>query len=63
VVQAAAAAAWDEGADFRAELARSPEVAELLSDEELHSLFEPERSLRNLGGVFERLEKLPVEDE
>jgi len=63
VVQAAAAAAWDEGADFRAELARSPEVAELLSDEELHALFDPERSLRNLGGVFERLEKLPVEDE
>jgi adenylosuccinate lyase len=61
-VQRASTAAWDEGADFRAELGTNPEVQRLLSPEELNQLFDPERSLRNLGGVFERLEKLPVED-
>jgi len=62
IVQRAAAAAWDEGADFRAELGQNPEVQRLLSPEELNTLFEPERFLRNLGGVFEKLEKLPVEE-
>jgi adenylosuccinate lyase len=63
IVQRASAAAWDEGADFRSELGTSPEVRELLSADELNELFEPERYLRNLGGVFERLEKVPVEGE
>ncbi|HEY7401193.1 MAG TPA: adenylosuccinate lyase [Actinomycetota bacterium] len=63
IVQHASAAAWDEAADFRAELGRSPEVARALSSEDLDRLFDPARSLRNLGGVFERLEKLPVEGE
>ena len=62
IVQRAAAAAWDDGADFRAELGQNPEVQRLLSPEELNALFEPERFLRNLGGVFEKLEKLPVEE-
>jgi adenylosuccinate lyase len=62
IVQRAAAAAWDEGADFRAELGQNPEVQRLLSPEELNGLFDPERFLRNLGGVFEKLEKLPVEE-
>jgi adenylosuccinate lyase len=62
IVQAAAARAWDEGADFRAELGSNPEVARLLSPEELGALFDPERSLRNLDVVFDRLSKLSVED-
>jgi adenylosuccinate lyase len=61
IVQRASAAAWDEGADFRAELGQNPEVQRLLSPEELNGLFEPSRFLRNLDGVFEKLEKLPVE--
>jgi adenylosuccinate lyase len=61
IVQRASAAAWDEGADFRAELGQNPEVQRLLSPEELNSLFDPSRFLRNLDGVFEKLEKLPVE--
>ncbi len=61
VVQEAAAGAWDRGADFRASLGSNPEVASRLSPEELSALFEPQRFLRNLGGVFEQLEKLPVE--
>jgi adenylosuccinate lyase len=62
IVQRAAAATWDEGADFRAELGGNPEVQRLLSPEELNELFDPDRFLRNVGGVFERLEKLPVEE-
>ncbi len=62
VVQRAAAAAWDEGADFRGQLGSNPEVLRLLTPEELGSLFDPERLLRNLEGVFEKLEKLPVDD-
>jgi adenylosuccinate lyase len=62
IVQRAAAGAWDEGADFRAALDADPEVAAVLSPEELDLLFDPERFLRNLGGVFEQLEKLPVEE-
>ena len=62
VVQRAAASSWDEGADFRGQLGQNPEVQRLLSPEELNELFDPARFLRNLGGVFEKLEKLPVED-
>jgi adenylosuccinate lyase len=61
IVQKAAAEAWDRGSDFRAALGSNPEVQRLLSPEELNSLFDPARFLRNLGGVFAKLEKLPVE--
>ena len=61
VVQLAAAGAWDQGADFRAALGSNPEVTSRLSPEELTALFDPQRFLLNLGGVFEKLEKLPVE--
>jgi adenylosuccinate lyase len=61
IVQKAAADAWDREADFRAALGSNPEVQRLLSPEELNSLFDPARFLRNLGGVFAKLEKLPVE--
>ena len=61
IVQKASSVTWDEGADFRAELGQNPEVQRLISPEELNQLFDPNRFLRNLGGVFEKLEKLPVE--
>jgi adenylosuccinate lyase len=63
VVQAAAARAWDEGKDFRAELAADPDVARLLSAADLDPLFEPERYLRHLDVVFDRLAKLTVGEE
>jgi adenylosuccinate lyase len=63
VVQAAAATAWDEGKDFRAELAANPDVARLLSAADLDTLFDPERYLRNLDVVFDRLAKLTVGEE
>ena len=62
VVQKAAAAAWDQGLEFRAELGSNPEVAKRLSPDELGSLFDPTRYLRNLDVVFDRLEKLPVKE-
>ena len=58
VVQAAAAAAWDEGKDFRAELAANPDVARLLRAANLDALFDPAGYLRNLDVVFDRLAKL-----
>ena len=60
IVQAAAAAAWDEGKDFRAELQGQADVARLLTAEDLEALFDPGRYLRNLDVVFDRLAKLTV---
>ena len=61
IVQRAAAIAWDEGTEFRGALGSNPEVQRLIGPEELNGLFDPTRFLRNLGGVFAKLEKLPVE--
>jgi adenylosuccinate lyase len=63
IVRAAAAKAWDEGTGFREALEDEPAVTERLSAEDLEELFDPRRSLANLGVVFDRLEKLPVESE
>jgi len=60
IVQAAAAAAWDEGKDFKGELQAQPDVARLLSASDLGALFDPRRYLRNLDVVFDRLTKLIV---
>ena len=57
VVQRTAAQAWDHDASFREALAGNPEVAGRL---DLDAVFDPDRFLRNLAGVFDRLEKLPV---
>jgi adenylosuccinate lyase len=54
VVQEAAAAAWDRGADFRQEIRAEAE----LTDRELDDLLRPR--LDHLEGVFARLEKLEV---
>jgi adenylosuccinate lyase len=61
LVQSAAARAWDEGADFREALEANAEVGRRLDRTALDALFDPSRYLANLGGVFEKLEKLPVE--
>ncbi|MDQ4109069.1 MAG: adenylosuccinate lyase [Actinomycetota bacterium] len=63
LVQSAAARAWDEGASFRTALEGAPEVARRLDPAALDVLFDPHRYLVNLGGVFDKLEKLPVEPE
>ena len=61
IVQRAAAAAWDDGAGFRDAVTADPQVRAALDDAALTELFDPTRFLRNLGPMFERLEKLPVE--
>jgi len=62
IVQRAAADAWDRGTDFRSSLQANDEVTRALTTQALDELFDPRRFLRNLGGVFEKLEKLPVEE-
>ena len=62
IVQRAAAAAWDEGTSFRDSVTGDPEVRAALDDAALDELFDPARFLRNLGPMFERLEKLPVDE-
>ena len=61
IVRSAAARAWDEGASFREVLEADPEVGRRLEAATLDEVFDPRRSLKNLGGVFDKLEKLPVE--
>jgi adenylosuccinate lyase len=58
IVQAAAAEAWDRGADFREQVSSNDEVRRLVTDDELDALFRPR--LDNLDAVFARLEKLEV---
>jgi adenylosuccinate lyase len=61
LVQSAAARAWDEGRSFRTALEADPAVTSRIDATSIDRLFDPARSLRNLGHVFEKLEKLPVE--
>ncbi|MGQ0668992.1 MAG: adenylosuccinate lyase [Actinomycetota bacterium] len=63
IVQRAAAAAWDEGKEFRAELELDPEVAARLPADHLAALFDPGRFLANLDVLFDRLAKLPVSED
>jgi adenylosuccinate lyase len=63
IVQGAAAAAWDRGADFRSGLLADPQVRELIGPRELDALLDPLPHIANLGGVFDRLEKLQGEQE
>jgi adenylosuccinate lyase len=58
VVQSAAAAAWDRGADFRAELLADDRVRGVLAEDELTALFQTR--LEHLDAVFFRLEKLEL---
>ncbi|MGH2662003.1 MAG: adenylosuccinate lyase [Actinomycetota bacterium] len=57
-VQGSAAAAWDEGKEFRRELVSRDKVRALLSDQDIDDLFRPR--LEHLDAVFARLEKLEV---
>jgi adenylosuccinate lyase len=63
VVQGAAARAWEGGVGFREAIGSDADVASRLDADAVDELFDPARSLANLVGVFERLEKLPVETE
>ncbi len=62
IVQRAAAAAWVDDASFREAIEADAEVRAGIDDATLAELFDARRFLRNLGGVFDKLEKLPVEE-
>lgn len=62
VVQRAAAAAWDGDASFRDELEGDEAVMSALGEDGITALFDPQRFLRNLGGVFDALEKMQVRE-
>ena len=55
VVQRNAMKVWDEGKDFQALLASDPEVAKLLSPDELRRAFDLQHQLRHVDRVFERV--------
>ena len=57
IVQESAMRAWDEGTDFRTLLQCEPTVA-LLEPSALDAAFDLERSLTNIGAVFEALDAL-----
>jgi adenylosuccinate lyase len=61
IVQRAAARAWDEDGSFRDLIGADPAVTARLDPAALDALFDPDRFLRNIGPVFDRLEKLTVE--
>jgi adenylosuccinate lyase len=61
VVQRAASRVWERDESFEEVLRREPEVSSHITPERLHELFDPAPYLRNLEGVFARLEKLKVD--
>jgi adenylosuccinate lyase len=61
-VQRAANDTWERGLQFKERMWEEIANAGVLSEGEFVALFRVEPYLSNLGGVFERLEKLPVEE-
>ena len=59
IVQTAAMRAWDEQTDFRSLLETEPAVV-ALGRVALDMAFDLERSLRNIGPVFEALDQIEV---
>ncbi|MFY9608475.1 MAG: adenylosuccinate lyase, partial [Blastocatellia bacterium] len=55
IVQPLAMRVWDEGANFRELVMRTQSVTERLSGEELDSLFDVRKQLRNVDNIFERV--------
>jgi adenylosuccinate lyase len=56
IVQRNAMQAWDEGRDFRSLLTADPDVADTILDD----AFDLDRSLVNLGRVFEQLDDIAI---
>ena len=61
LVQAAAAAAWDEGQSFRERIAGDGQIRDRIG-ERLDDLFDPMAGLARSDVVFDRLEKVVVEE-
>jgi adenylosuccinate lyase len=61
-VQRAAKDTWESGLRFKERVWEEIAGAGVLSEAEFEELFHVEPYLANLDAVFERLEKLPVEE-
>jgi adenylosuccinate lyase len=57
VVQPLAMRVWDEGENFRQLVIDDARINETLAREELESLFDLDRQLRNVDKIFERVFK------
>jgi adenylosuccinate lyase len=55
IVQGHAMSVWNEGGSFRDRLLADPQVTKLLTESEIDELLDPERHLRNLDVVFQRM--------
>jgi adenylosuccinate lyase len=55
LVQSHAMRAWEEDADFRAAIEADPEIARVLTREQIANVFSLERQLRNVERIFERV--------
>ena len=61
-VQRAAADTWDQGLHFRERMWEEIGSTGVISKDDFWALFRVAPFVANLGGVFEKLEKLPVEE-
>jgi adenylosuccinate lyase len=55
IVQAHAMRSWEQGSDFRAAVEGDPEIAAVLTKEQIAHAFSLERQLRNVDQIFERV--------
>jgi adenylosuccinate lyase len=55
VVQAHAMRAWEEESDFHAAIEQDPEIAAIMTPEQIAESFSLERQLRNVDRIFERV--------
>jgi len=55
IVQSHAMRAWDSGGDFRQAVSSDPEIAGLLTQDQLDRAFSADRQLRNVGKIFDRV--------
>jgi adenylosuccinate lyase len=55
IVQKNSMDAWENEGDFRAAIEKDPEIAKLLSREQLVETFSVERQLRHVDAIFRRV--------
>jgi adenylosuccinate lyase len=55
IVQGSAMEIWSSGGDFKSRLANNPEVAKVMSREELETLFDLNKCLQHIDHIFQRV--------
>ncbi len=56
LVQRNAMQVWEEGKDFKTLLINDPDITKLLNNDEIESLFDLQKVMKNINKVFERLD-------